>query len=227
MGAPLTRNRIFLLLVHKKVAENGIDLKKEAEKMKDDFRMKQTEKWFLGRNTKSNLWSVNSHLLSCGETTWRRQELLLEKEHALVRKTIKKQEERSQKSLNRKHLGFKSYLGTHGPTFDSLNFVNVVKYSNAPCPCRWRWNQLLAVSNESLPQQQRKLHRRERCRPVNSIKSCNFNFVFIGEALDLWTEHLDGDMGTINTSQSIDRMHCTSKSAPFPCITFQPQKDVG
>ena len=55
MGAPLTRNRIFLLLVHKKVAENGIDLKKEAEKMKDDFRMKQTEKWFLGHNTKSNL----------------------------------------------------------------------------------------------------------------------------------------------------------------------------
>ena len=130
MGAPLTRNRIFLLLVHKKVAENGIDLKKEAEKMKDDFRMKQTEKWFLGRNTKSNLWSVNSHLLSCGETTWRRQELLLEKEHALVRKTIKKQEERSQKSLNRKHLGFKSYLGTHGPTFDSC------------CHQEWGWSVL-------------------------------------------------------------------------------------
>lgn len=52
LGAPLTRNRIFILLVHKKVAESGIDLKKEAEIMKDDFRMKQTETWSLGRNTK-------------------------------------------------------------------------------------------------------------------------------------------------------------------------------
>ena len=64
LGAPLTRNRIFILLVHKKVAETGIDLKKEAESenMKDDFRMKQTETWSLGRNTKK--WFVVSEISS-------------------------------------------------------------------------------------------------------------------------------------------------------------------
>ena len=43
-------------------------------------------------------------------TSWHRQELLLEKEHSVVRRTIKKHEERSRKFLHRKHLSFTSHL---------------------------------------------------------------------------------------------------------------------
>lgn len=43
--------------------------------------------------------------------------------------------------------------------------------------------------------------------------------VFLCEALDLLTYHNGGNFATANTSQSIDRMHCTSCSAPLPCIT--------
>ena len=115
MGAPLTRNRIFILLVHKNVAETGIDdLKKVAEQMKECFMMKQTVTWSLGRNTNMNgrvISEWNLIFLFCGETLCQRQELLLEKEHSLVRKTIKKQEQRSKQHLHRKHLSF--YISSH------------------------------------------------------------------------------------------------------------------
>ena len=47
LGAPITRNRVYILLVKKVVMERGVQLKELAESMKCNFQMKPTVTWSL------------------------------------------------------------------------------------------------------------------------------------------------------------------------------------